>query len=288
MTKETRKEALKYGQILLGILLCTMAYNMFLIPNDLAAGGFTGIAQLINAATGWRVGTVALCLNVPLFILSARSLGIGFGLRSLVATVGFSLALDYLPFPSILPEGAAEAQLLATVFGGVLGGAGFGFVMRGSATTGGSDMLARLLHERVSWISVGTIMFGVDAAVILASAFVFNVVSALFALISTFIMSYVIDLVIDGLNAARAYFVISNHSDAISHRVLHEMDRGVTAFRAKGAYTGADRDVLLCVVSRTEAVPLKQIIAEVDPNAFVIATNVHEALGEGFKPNKVH
>ncbi len=288
MTKETRKEILKYGQILLGILLCTIGYNMFLIPNDLAAGGFTGIAQLVNAATGWRVGTVALCLNVPLFILSARSLGLGFGLRSLVATVGFSLALDYMPFPPILPEGAPEAQLLATVFGGVFGGAGFGFVMRGSATTGGSDMLARLIHERANWLSVGTIMFSVDAAVILASAFVFNVVSALFALISTFIMSYVIDLLIDGLNPARAYFIISRHSDVISHRVLHEMDRGATAFRAKGAYTGQEKDVLLCVVSRLEAMTLKQIIAEVDPDAFVIATNVHEALGEGFKPNKVH
>lgn len=287
MPKHVKKQLAMYCQILLGILLCAVAYNIFLIPNDLAPGGFTGIAQLINRLTGWPVGTVSLCLNIPLFLLSARSLGIQFGLRSLVATVGLSLALDYLPLPQAVEPGTANAQFLACVFGGVLSGAGFGFVIRGSATTGGTDMLAKLVHEWKPSLSVGSLMFSVDALVILASAFVFDVVSALFALICVFLSSYVIDLLIDGLNAARAYFIISRHSEQISHRVLTELERGVTCFAARGAYTGEQKEVLLCVVSRMEAVPLKQIVAEVDPAAFVIATNVHEALGEGFKLNKV-
>lgn len=287
MPKRVRIQLTMYGQIFLGVLLCAAGYNMFLIPNDLAPGGFTGIAQLIHAATGWPVGTVALCLNIPLFLLSARSLGIQFGFRSLVATVGLSLALDFFPMPQAVPTGTANAQFLACVFGGVINGAGFGLVIRGSATTGGSDMLAKLIHERFPTLSVGMLMFVVDALVILASAFVFDVVSALYALICVFLSGYVIDLLIDGLNAARAYFIISCHSEQISRRILAELERGATCFAARGAYTGEQRDVLLCVVSRMEAVPLKQIVAEIDPAAFVIATNVHEALGEGFKPNKV-
>lgn len=287
MPKNVKKQIMMYGQVMLGILLCALGYNMFWIPNDLAPGGFTGIAQLINAATGWPVGTVSLCLNVPLFLLSARSLGIDFGVRSLVATVGLSVALDYLPLPVAVEPGSANAQFLACIFGGVLAGAGFGFIIRGNATTGGSDMLARLLHERIPSLSMGSLMFAIDALVVLISAFVFNVVSALYALISVFLCGYVTDMILDGLNAARAYFIISRDSDRIAERVLGELDRGMTIFSARGAYTGEQKDVLLCVVSRNESVPLKQIVAEVDPAAFVIATNAHEALGEGFKPNKL-
>lgn len=283
--RSLRKNLFMWIQILAGTVICALAYNMFLIPNDIAPGGFTGIGQLISHITNWPIGTVTLLLNIPLFLLSARQLGLSFGVRSLVATIGLSLMIDFLPIPSIIPADTSERMLLASVFGGVIAGAGFGLIIRGGATTGGTDMLARLINERFHAVSIGMIMFTVDAVVIVASAFIFDIVSALFALISTFLMSHVIDLLLDGVNSARAYFIISESSEAIAARVMNELERGATSLNGRGLYSGTNRDVLLCVVSRTESVHLRAIVAEIDPHAFMIATNVHEALGEGFRPH---
>ena len=129
--------------ILAGLIFCALGFNLFLIPNNIAAGGFTGIAQLINSLTGFPVGTIALILNVPLFLVSMKSLGLRFGIRSLAATIGFSLLLDYMPLPVITHD-----LWLSTVYGGLVSGLGFGLILRGSATTGGTDMLASLIHRR--------------------------------------------------------------------------------------------------------------------------------------------
>ncbi len=282
--KQLRAELMKWLQILLGMLLCAVGYDMFIIPNQIAPGGFTGIAQLVNHATGWPIGMLTLALNVPLFALSAKSLGLKFGLRSLVASVGLSVLIDVMPIPSVIPMDTTERLLLASLFGGVVAGAGFGFVIRGNATTGGSDMLAKLINARVHSVSIGLVMFVVDGLVILASAFVYDVVSAMFALICTFLMSQVIDFLVDGLNSARAYFVISGQSETIAQRVMDEMERGITGLRGRGMYSGDDKQVLLCVISRSEAPQLRSIVADCDPAAFIIAANVHEVLGEGFRP----
>jgi len=275
-------------QILAGLLLCAVGYDMFIIPNQIAPGGFTGIAQLVNHATGWPIGMLTIALNVPLFALSAKSLGLKFGLRSLVASFGLSVLIDVLPIPSAIPMDTTERLLLASLFGGVVAGAGFGLIIRGNATTGGSDMLAKLINARFHSVSIGLVMFAVDALVILASAFVFDVVSAMFALICTFLMSQVIDFLVDGLNSARAYFVISEQSEAIARRVMDEMERGITGLHGRGMYSGEDKQVLLCVIGRTESPRLRAIVSECDPAAFIIATNVHEVLGEGFRPISKH
>jgi len=285
LNKQIKQQLNAWVQILAGVFVCSLAYNMFLIPNEIAPGGFTGIAQLISHATSWPVGTITLCLNAPLFLLSARSLGLSFGVRSLAATIGLSLMIDFLPIPSVIPSDTTERLLLASVFGGVLGGAGFGLIIRGNATTGGSDMLAKLVKQRIPSVSIGGVMFAVDAVVIIASAFVFDIVSAMFALISTFLMSYVIDMLVDGLSSARAYFIISSKHEAIAQRIMTELERGVTALSGRGMYSGSNKDVLLCVINRMESVHLRAIVADIDPSAFMIATNVHEALGEGFMPH---
>ena len=282
--KKMRAELVLWLQILVGLLLCTMAYNMFLIPNNIAPGGFTGIAQLLNHAFGFPIGLTTLVLNIPLFVFSAKSLGLKFGIRPLFASVGLSLLIDVLPMPSVIPFDTTERLLLASVFGGVLGGAGFGLIIRGNATTGGTDMLAKLITARFHSISMGAMMFIVDGTVIVASAFVFDVVSAMFALISTFLMSKMIDFLVDGLNSARAYFIISDESEKIARRVMDEMERGITGLNGQGMYSGTDKKVLLCVIGRTESPRLRAIVSECDPRAFVIATDVYEALGEGFRP----
>ncbi len=281
MEKNKHEKILKdIFYIIVGLLLCTFAYRMFLIPNEIAPGGFTGISQLVNHLTGWPIGSIALALNVPLFLISAKMLGLRFGLRSLIATIGFSLLIDYLPVPAVTSD-----VILASVFGGVVGGVGFGLLMRGQATTGGTDMLARVLHNFFPSLKIGTVLFAVDAAVIIASAFVFDTTAAMYALVSGFLMTKVLDKVLDGVNAAKAYVVISNYADQISARIMEEMDRGITELKGQGAYSGTDKKVLLCVINRTETTRLLDIVASEDDQAFAIAADVSEVLGEGFRPH---
>lgn len=279
MKRSVRDELLNVLLIAAGLLLATLGYRLYLIPNNVAPGGFTGIGQIVNhlfPVVG--VGMVNLILNVPLFVLSLRSMGPGFGLRSLLSSVALSLLLDYLPVPAMTDD-----VLLSAVFGGVLCGAGFGLVLRGHATTGGSDMLASIVHRHVPALKVSVCLFATDATVVIASGFVFDAAAAMYALISVFVMNVVIDQVLEGPGLARSHIIITTHGNEIAERILKELDRGVTALDAKGMYSGEDRTMLLCVVSRLEAVRLRAVVFSVDPRAFVIVQNVHEALGEGFK-----
>ena len=279
MKRGVRDELFNVLLIAAGLILATLGYRLYLIPNNVAPGGFTGIGQIVNhlvPAVG--VGLVNLLLNVPLFLVSLRSMGLGFGLRSLISSVALSLMLDYLPVPAMTDD-----VLLSAVFGGVLCGAGFGLVLRGHATTGGSDMLASIVHRHVPALKVSVCLFAVDATVVIASGFVFDASAAMYALISVFVMNVVIDQVLEGPGLARSHIIITNHGEKMAERILKELDRGVTAIEAKGMYSGEGRTMLLCVVSRLEAVRLRSIVYSVDPRAFVIVQNVHEALGEGFK-----
>ena len=279
MKRSVRDELFNILLIAAGLILATLGYRLYLIPNNVAPGGFTGIGQIVNhlvPAVG--VGLVNLLLNVPLFLISLRSMGLGFGLRSLLSSVALSLMLDYLPVPAMTDD-----VLLSAVFGGVLCGAGFGLVLRGHATTGGSDMLASIVHRHVPALKVSVCLFATDATVVIASGFVFDASAAMYALISVFVMNVVMDQVLEGPGLARSHIIITNHGDEMAERILKELDRGVTAIEARGMYSGEGRTMLLCVVSRLEAVRLRSIVYSVDPRAFVIVQNVHEALGEGFK-----
>ena len=279
MKRRVREELLNALLIAGGLLLATLGYRLYLIPNNVAPGGFTGIGQIVNhLVPSLGVGLVNLLLNVPLFLLSLRSMGLGFGLRSLLSSVLLSLLLDYLPVPAMTDD-----VLLSAVFGGVLCGAGFGLVLRGHATTGGSDMLASIVHRYVPALKVSVCLFAVDATVVVASGFVFDASAAMYALISVFVMNVVIDQVLEGPGLARSHIIITTRGDEMAERILKELDRGVTALDAKGMYSGEGRTMLLCVVSRLEAVRLRTLVYSVDPRAFVIVQNVHEALGEGFK-----
>ncbi len=262
-----------------GLIIATVAYRMYLIPNQVVAGGFTGVGQLLNHLFGIGVGTVNILLNVPLFLISMKSMGVRFGVRSLVAMMLLSLLIDHIPLPS-----ATDDMLLAAVYGGAISGIGFGLVLRGNATTGGTDMLASLLHRLVPVLRVSYAIFFFDGLVIIASAFAFEPQAAMYGLISTFLCNVLIDLVLEGPNSAHSYFIISDRSEAIAEKILKELDRGVTALEAMGMYSHTHKQVLLCVVGRFEALRLRRIIFEVDPRAFVVANKANEVLGEGFKP----
>lgn len=278
MNANVRAELKNAILILVGLIFCALGFNLFLIPNNIAAGGFTGIAQLINSVTGFPVGTVALALNVPLFLVSMKSLGLRFGVRSLIATIGFSLLLDNLHVPVITHD-----LWLSTVYGGLVSGLGFGLILRGSATTGGTDMLASLIHRLIPSIRVSVGMFIIDGLVILASAFVYDTAAAMYALICILISNVVIDFVLEGPNSSHSFFIISDRSDEIASRIMQELDRGVTGLEGMGMYSHQHKRVLLCVVSRMETVTLRRIVFSVDPRAFVISAKAHDTYGEGFK-----
>ena len=173
--------------------------------------------------------------------------------------------------------------MLASVYGGAFCGVGFGLILRGNATTGGTDMLASLLHRYIPALRVSYGIFLIDGLVLIASIFVFDPQTAMYALISIFLMNVLIDLVLEGPNSAHSYFIISDRSDEIARKILHEMGRGVTALEGIGMYNGTRKRVLLCVVNRFEAMRLRRIIFAADPTAFVIANKSYEVLGEGFK-----
>lgn len=276
--KDRMNQELKNASLMiLGLLIASIAYRMYLIPNQVVSGGFTGIGQLLNHFTGIRIGTVNILLNVPLFLFSMKSMGLRFGLRSLMAMFGLSLLIDLLPL-----RPATDDLMLAAVYGGVTMGIGFGLILRGSATTGGTDMLAALLHRLLPQIRVSTGIFLIDGLVIVASAFVFEPQSAMYGLISAFISNVLVDVVLEGPNAAHAYFIISDRSDAIAERIMAEMDRGVTALNAVGMYKKTEKKVLLCVVNRFQTMQLRRVVFAIDPDAFVFSSRANEVLGEGF------
>ena len=278
MSTSLREELKNDLLVVVGLLVAAAAYRMYLIPNQVVNGGFTGVGQLLNHATGISVGLVNIALNVPLFLISMKSMGLRFGVRSLIAMVLMSLLIDHIPLPP-----ATDDMLLASVYGGAISGIGFGLVLRGNATTGGTDMLASLLHRLVPVIKVSYAIFMIDGLVIIASAFVFEAQAAMYGLISAFLCNVLIDLVLEGPNSAHSYFIISDKSEAIAEKIMHDMNRGVTGLEAVGMYSQQHKQVLLCVVNRFESMRLRRIVFEVDPRAFVIANKAKEVLGEGFK-----
>lgn len=266
-----------YSRIIVGCVLGAAAYPMLLVPNNIAPGGLTGIATIINYLFGLPVGVVSMVLNLPLFVLGYKTMGRVFAFRSLIATVIFSALIDLLPLPVLTGD-----VLLGSVYGGILLGVGLGLIIRGGATTGGSDMVARMLHDKFPFITVGMVLFMIDCAVIICAGFTMSADAALYALICIFISSKVIDLVFSGFGTSKASFIISDYSDVIAKRIMKELERGATLFQSVGAYSGKERHVIMCVVAGREVPRLKQIVREEDDHAFIVITDTHEALGEGF------
>jgi len=268
---------LAYVQIALGCVVGGAAYPLFLVPNNIAPGGLTGVATILNYLFHVPVGLTSMLMNIPLFIVGYKAMGRVFVWRSLVATVLFSLAIDAIKVPPMTVD-----PLLGTLYGGVLLGVGLGLILRGGATTGGTDMVARMVHNRLPFITVGVFLFMIDCLVVIAAGVAVGASEALYALISIFVSSKVIDMVIAGFSSNKACFIITPQWENVSNRILKDLDRGATQLTARGAYSGQERPVVLSVVSRQEVSRLKDIVREEDENAFMFVTEAHEALGEGF------
>ncbi|MBM7853669.1 uncharacterized membrane-anchored protein YitT (DUF2179 family) [Desulfohalotomaculum tongense] len=270
----------QYTGILVGVILVAVGMNLFLVPNKIAAGGVSGAATIIYYVFNVPVGIVMLAMNVPLYIIGIWRLGFSFALNSLFGTIALSLAVDltapHLPVPT-------DNLLLASIYGGVLNGIGLGIVFRNKSTTGGTALAAAILRSYTG-LNIGQLLFMVDAVVVAAAGLVFKSWElAMYAMITIFIISKVIDVVQEGFTYAKGFIIITNNPQAVGEEIMKQLDRGATVWNAQGMYTGADRYVLLSVVHRSEVTKLKDIIYRADPRAFVITADVHEVIGEGFK-----
>jgi uncharacterized membrane-anchored protein YitT (DUF2179 family) len=275
-----RLKALVYDYLViaLGSFIGSLGLTMFLIPNKVAAGGVSGLATVLHYLFGLPVGWTMLAFNIPLFVAGVVFLGGGFGVKTLVGAILFSVFTEATKnFPVLTHD-----LLLSTVYGGLILGAGLGLVFRVRGSTGGSDLAAMLINHFIPSVSIGRGILFVDFFVIALDGIAFNWELAMYSWIALYVSSKVIDLVQEGINYAKAVIIISDEAENISRKILSEMQRGVTFLGGKGGYTGRDKNVLLCVITRMELGRLKKIVQEADPRAFVIVHDVHEVLGEGF------
>jgi uncharacterized membrane-anchored protein YitT (DUF2179 family) len=276
-------------------LIQALALRLFFIPADLASGGVSGIAQLIHHFTGWPIGFMILLGNLPLFALGWRFLGgVRFAVRTAVAIFMLSAFTDLLVRTPLFAANGAGTRLvhdlqgdifLNALYGAVVSGVGYGLVYRARGTSGGSDVLARILgHYR--GVPMTTSYLLVDTAVVLGAGFVFGWKAALYAMIALYVSGLVAESTLEGGGTVRTALIVTTEVESVSARVIEELERGVTILEATGGYTGAGRPVLYCVISRAEVAALKAIVHEADPKAFMVIGVAHEALGEGFRPLK--
>jgi uncharacterized membrane-anchored protein YitT (DUF2179 family) len=265
-----------------GALVQAVALRLFLVPAHLASGGVSGLAQILNFYTGWPIGLMVLVGNLPLFWLGWRTLGgKRFAGRTAFAVIAYSVFVDLLAF--ILPaQGLTGDLLLNSLYGGVISGVGYGLVYRGRGTSGGSDILARILnHWRGVPLSQSYLM--VDSLIILAAGLSFSWENALYALVVLYISGLAAEGVTEGTTIMRTALIITSQPEQVTGRIMGEMERGVTLLAARGAYTGTERTVLYTVISRAEVSQVKALVREIDPRAFMVIGHAHEVLGEGFK-----
>ncbi len=278
-----------YFNITLGSFLVAVGVVYFVNPAKIASGGVSGIATMVYHTLGWNPGYVIFGLSIPLFVVGTLIFGKRYGFKSLVGTVLLSafttILVDISGGDGFMDYSEPVSVWLSALFGGVIMGAGIGFTMKGGANTGGTDIVAQIMHKYTP-MSLGTCLTIVDAAIIAASVFVFGVVSALYAVTTVYICGVTIDKVAMPLraNTAKVVFIISEKHEEISQFILKDLNHGATLLDGKGVYTGNDRPTLMTVVSNQNLSALTAKVKQIDEKAFMIIQNAHSVLGEGFMP----
>lgn len=275
-----------YLLISIGAILQALAIRLFLVPGHLVNGGIGGLAQLINFYTDFPIGVMILIGNIPLLVLGWRHLGgRRFALRTAYAVVIIAFFTDFLVL--LLPtEGLSTDLVLNTLYGGVISGIGYGLVYRGHGTSGGTDILVRILNNWRS-IPLSQSYLITDSLIMLLGGLTYSWRNALYAIIMLFISGIAAEVTTEGPNVVRTAFIITDKPDEVSRSILVDLERGVTSMEAIGVYTGTKRSMLYCVITRSEVSVLKSLVLETDPEAFVVIGQAHEVLGEGFRPRKV-
>lgn len=269
-----------------GTAIYAFGLHYFVIPNEIMEGGVTGISLLLQYAFGYPVSLTTLIINIPLFIIGWRKIGNAAMINTVLGTVTLAVFLRIMEIAIdrnwIIPFQAENDFFLATLYAGVTLGLGLGIVFRFGGTTGGTDIIAKLLSKANGW-SIGQVILAVDALVIGTSLLYIPKEKVLYTLVAVFVASRVIDFITEGAYSVKAFTIMSDKGEQIAKAITQEMDRGVTLFPAKGAYSNDTKTVVYSVVGRQETRTLKTIVKRIDPQAFIVISDVHDVLGEGFR-----
>ncbi|MEE1072328.1 MAG: YitT family protein [Cellulosilyticum sp.] len=277
----------EFLMILLGTTILALGINWFTSPLGLVTGGLSGITIIVKSLSeeilgfGIPLWITNLVLNIPLFVISIRQRGFEFAKKSLWGVGLLTLALWYTEFiPNLLD--VQGDLLLGGIFGGAILGTGVGIVLKAGGTTGGTDMLATIIQYKHKSFPISKLILALDAAIILCGMLVFGSTKAMYAIIAVFMSSKMISWVLEGMNNAKAAFILSEHSQEIAEAIMHKLPRGVTGIKAQGMYTKQDKDMLYVVVSQKEITRLRDMVKAIDSNAFITIADVREVLGQGF------
>lgn len=282
--KPTWRDVKDYILVIAGALLQAVGTWLFTIPGALVSGGVFGLAQIIYYKFGIPVGIVTIIFNIPLFILGWRYLGgFRFAIRTVIAIVLSSVAIDILISIPSLQFSLTKEPLLNTLFGGVLVGVGLGLVYMGRGTSGGTDIIARILNKRMG-TSVSMLYMLTDTIAVLLAGILFDWEKALYGLILIYVAGVAVDMTLQGIDVVRQAMIVTENYEAVASAIVDELDRSSTIIPAKGGYTKEERNILFCVVMRSEVARLKEIVNRADPKAFMVVGHANEALGEGFNP----
>lgn len=273
MTKEVRS----YILILLGVFILGVSFNAFLLPAKLAAGGVVGISTILYELYAWNPTVVQLIINIPLFFMGYLLLGKSFSVKTLIGTIMLPL---FIAFTAKLPF-SVQDPMLASIYGGILTGVGLGLVFRGNGSTGGTTIIGQLLKKYFHFSS-GFAQLVIDAAVVIAAMFVFNLELALYAMIAIFITSKVIDLVQLRTSTSKLVLIITDQEERVKQLIHQEVNRGLTKIWSEGGYSKQPKALLFSVLEQSEAVYLKELLQTEDMDSFVIFLNASDIMGRGF------
>lgn len=277
------KENIKdFIYIILGCIVQAVGMAVFMVPAKLVSGGISGLAQVINHLTGWPIGVMTLIGNIPVLIIGWRYLGrLQFAVRTLTAVFLFSVFTDIIYY--VFPDPTLTGDLfLNTIFGAVIMGVGFGLVYLGGGTSGGSDIIGRILNQRMG-LSISASYLICDSLPIILGAIFFGWERALYALIAVYINGKAAEVISEGNSSFRQTYIISDAQEEIAKQIMTQMDHGVTILHGAGGYSRREKEILYCVIYRGEVNTLKKLVAEADPKAFMIVGQANEVLGEGFQ-----
>ena len=282
LKQKAKKQVKKYLVVVLGVLIYAIGFQFFMYPNSIVAGGVVGIAMIINRLTGLPVGVLTIIMNVPLFIIAWRHFGLDFMIGSLVGMGLSSIAVDLFAMTGFA---ATSDPLLGSIIGGVIKGFGLGLIYYVGATSGGIDIVAKLLRQRFAQINFGTLVLFMDVVIILAYAVILKKYdSAMYSMIGMFVVSKVIDLVLYGIDNSNICYIISENSDEIVGEILSgHMRRGVTILEGEGAYSHRKKDIIMCVIKRTQIGEIRNLVKAIDENAFFIVVDAKNVFGNGFE-----
>lgn len=260
-------------------MLAGFSLSCFLAPNDIIAGGVSGVSTIINHFSKLPIGLMIILVNVPIFIWGIIKFGKSLGVATLYATVALSVFTDLFAYVGNL----TDDMLLASVFGGLIAGVGYGMVFYSNATTGGVDIIANIIKSKYRHLPLGKIILIVDLIIILFAMYIYkNINIGLYSIVSLWLTAYVLDMILEGFNFAKLALIISDHYEEIAKLINTDLDRGATFLNGQGTYTNNAKKVIMCTIKEKEIPMLKDIIKSVDKNSFVLITDAKEVFGNGF------